>query len=321
MPGDNSMNSLCEIKWFAERDIDVLLAEELRVNPIFARWFLDAQNVNSQVEVPAVRTSVSEMDGRGRETDVLALFGADKENRHAVLVENKIEADFQPNQLEDYLNRGRRGVDEKSWGGFSVAVFAPTYRNLNVPAGVSVVRFADAARALRSSGRDDRTLYRAEFLEAADSMNIVSVEAVNPFVVAWWKSVDEMVAREFGNFFIVDRQRFPKTTYINPKCIDMPKYLRVDLKGDKGTVGIAIVGGSEEKLRGLIAQTQQDEFEVVRGARDKDPSLQISGLPKFFVNDGIEIIDSKVRVAYQAAHKLLTFWMKNRTLFDDVIGS
>jgi hypothetical protein len=30
----------CDLTWFAERDIDVWLSEELRVNAAFADWFL-----------------------------------------------------------------------------------------------------------------------------------------------------------------------------------------------------------------------------------------------------------------------------------------
>jgi hypothetical protein len=64
----------CDIGWFAEQDIDIWLAEELRVNGPFANWFLAKVGKTADISVPAYRTRVSILDGGGRETDVEALF-------------------------------------------------------------------------------------------------------------------------------------------------------------------------------------------------------------------------------------------------------
>src|SRR4051794_22915196 len=77
----------CSIGWFAERDIDIWLAEELRTNPRFCRRLLAHLNLADMV-VPAIRALVSVMDDHGRETDVEALFTNREGEKVAVLVEN-----------------------------------------------------------------------------------------------------------------------------------------------------------------------------------------------------------------------------------------
>jgi hypothetical protein len=111
------MNSDCDIHWFAERDIDVWLAEELRFNAGFARWFLDKLGLPSTTSVPAYRTRVSVVEGTPRETDVEALFRTSDGETVAVLIEDKIKAGFQREQMEDYVKRGVRGKERGYWSG------------------------------------------------------------------------------------------------------------------------------------------------------------------------------------------------------------
>ncbi len=43
----------CEIRSFVERDIDLWLAEELKVNAPFSLWFANHSNPTSKIRVPA----------------------------------------------------------------------------------------------------------------------------------------------------------------------------------------------------------------------------------------------------------------------------
>ena len=113
--GKKLMEISCDVTWFAERDIDVFLAEELRTNEYFCRWFLSKLARADAVSAPAYRTRVSAPDDAGRETDVEALFRTLRGDIHAVFIENKIKAGFQPNQMEDYLDRAERGKRDGKW--------------------------------------------------------------------------------------------------------------------------------------------------------------------------------------------------------------
>ncbi len=203
----------------------------------------------------------------------------------------------------------------------SVVVFAPRYRTFATPAEVIKVTFDEAANNLWAQITSDaRLIYRSHFLNCAAQPNIVVVETENPFAVQWWMAVDEMARREFGDFFVIDRRRFPKTTYVNLKCAEMPPYLRLDLKGNQGDVALAFIGFPGDVLQSVVSRIEPKVADVVR-KRGQDPTLWIGNLRKFQISDGISAIDGPVLEAYQAAHKLLFFWKQNRARFDEVAAS
>src|SRR3974390_226134 len=101
---------LCEVKSFLERDIDIWLSEELRVNPAFSRWFCQQVGLPAdEIEHPAIRTRISVM-GENGETDVEALFHLASGRTIALLIENKIEHSLTSDQVERYFDRGRCGI-------------------------------------------------------------------------------------------------------------------------------------------------------------------------------------------------------------------
>ncbi len=108
------MDNLCNISWFMERDIDLWLTEELRVNPVFSRWFLTRIGASDQFAVPALRTQPSVVEETG-ETDVEAIFKSPQGNTFAALIENKITASFQRDQIARYLRRAKLGVEQGKW--------------------------------------------------------------------------------------------------------------------------------------------------------------------------------------------------------------
>lgn len=176
-----------DVAWFAERDIDLLIAEELRVNPAFARWWLDALRLDADLSVPATRTRVSVVDENG-EVDVEALFSV-RNGIFALLVENKVNAEFQPDQMERYVRRGEAGLASGLWNGFAIVVFGPA-RRIEALRGrwpdVHVLSFEAAANALRTTHQDIRAIYRADFLERAGSGKSPLVASIEPHVVAFW---------------------------------------------------------------------------------------------------------------------------------------
>lgn len=89
--------SLCE------RDIDLLLLEEFYCSSDFRAWFLQRVTGESgdRIDFDA-KHSVKQSLG---ETDLEIWFSDAKGTRWAVLIENKIDADFQEQQPERYVER------------------------------------------------------------------------------------------------------------------------------------------------------------------------------------------------------------------------
>jgi hypothetical protein len=107
-----------------ERDVDVVLAEEFYANDQFANWALSQSKSFSLDDTKVVEVSVSLSDRDG-ESDLVVVFERINGGRIALLVEDKIDAQFQPDQLNRYRRRGDSGIAAGSWKEFEVVLFAP----------------------------------------------------------------------------------------------------------------------------------------------------------------------------------------------------
>lgn len=84
-----------------ERDLDLLLMEEFSATPAFLAWFLSLVELPIALDLLEVAHSVSTSNG---ESD-LELTYTSSAGRHKILVENKVDAQFQPKQAERYRER------------------------------------------------------------------------------------------------------------------------------------------------------------------------------------------------------------------------
>lgn len=114
----------CDIYRFEERDIDLLIAEELRVNAAFAKWFVHQATPAAKLTGPAQRTRVSVVED-GSESDVIACFSEKSGGTHWVFIEEKITARMMPDQMERYLRRAEAALHRSEITSFAVVFFAP----------------------------------------------------------------------------------------------------------------------------------------------------------------------------------------------------
>ena len=84
-----------------ERDIDVLMQEELIFNQAVCEVFSRALRLKPRLHVTQCALSVVDQTG---ETDLLSRF-TDGDKQSVLLIENKIDAAFQPTQPERYRSR------------------------------------------------------------------------------------------------------------------------------------------------------------------------------------------------------------------------
>lgn len=313
---------VCGINKFVERDIDLLLAEEFRVNPSFSNWVLGKFGVSDSLVHPAVATDVSVVED-GSEADVVATFNTRDGKFYRLFVENKIDAVLMPDQLQRYLRRGEGEVRRGLVSGYSVLFFTPSYyRCAQLPPLVQQITFEEAAQMLQSQS-DLRLSYRASLLTKALPQSTAAardakVVAADPYIKEWWDKVYSMLDREFPNFF-VHKTFYPRSVYFAPETPGQAGYLRVDFKGHKGEVDLAFKNIAPNRLQAAL--TGINEFPGVVVANGKSAALQIACLEPFVISDGFDVIETKVRASYQAAHDLLSFWKRNQALFDRLVAS
>jgi len=310
-------SDICGIYKFVERDIDMLLAEELRVNPIFGKWVMEKFGLAESLTFPAVATNVSVVED-GSEADVVATFSAKGGSLHRLFIENKIDAMLMPEQLERYVRRGDGDVRRGLVANYSVLFFTPSaYLCPALPPGVKQMSFEQAAEFLRLQD-DPRSYYRASLLTRALPLGSAAardahVVQTDPYIKEWWDTIYLMLEREFPGFFF-HKTRYPRSVYFAPETPGQARYLRLDFKGHKGEVDLAFKNVSAEELQSKVSSLSNIPGAIV--ANGKSSAIQIAGLKPFIISDGFEVIETKVLAAYRAAHDLLTFWMNNRAKFD-----
>jgi len=84
-----------------ERDIDLLLVEELFASPHFVAWMLDRAGLPTQISRSTVLHSKRRIRSR-REIDIFIEATTESGEAVALLVENKLDATEQPDQAESY---------------------------------------------------------------------------------------------------------------------------------------------------------------------------------------------------------------------------
>jgi hypothetical protein len=105
-----------------ERDIDLLLIEEINVNEIFLDWLLSEVGLPSCTSLNHALKSVSDF-GLG-ETDILIDYKSGSE-QILVLIENKLDASFQDNQFQRYTKRSEKYISTGQISSVATILVAP----------------------------------------------------------------------------------------------------------------------------------------------------------------------------------------------------
>ncbi len=106
-----------------ERDIDLLILEELNVNTDFLNYFIEKNDLPKFLKENIALRSITE-SGLG-ETDILLSYIDIKNKKNFILIENKVDADFQKRQYERYVERAEKYKKEKKCDLVSVILVAP----------------------------------------------------------------------------------------------------------------------------------------------------------------------------------------------------
>lgn len=115
------MGTTIHIPDVSERDIDLLLLEEFVASADFRSWFLSEIGVESAASLSEASRSVKTESG---ESDLELTFQS-RAGEVKVLVENKVDAAFQPNQPQRYVTRAHGYRESGKYKDVVTVVMAP----------------------------------------------------------------------------------------------------------------------------------------------------------------------------------------------------
>jgi hypothetical protein len=189
------------IETVSERDIDLLLLEEFTVNAGFRSWFVETA-VDKLSGASFVGAFHSISDARLGESDIVLGFDHAETKRCAVMLENKIDAAFQPDQAERYHRRGEDGIRQGTWAAFITCIVAPQAFLKNqsgaeeFDTSISYERLAEWFEQQKE--QSERNGYRAAVLRyAAEKTRRKAIGKAAPEVTAFWAGYWQLVCKEF----------------------------------------------------------------------------------------------------------------------------
>ena len=117
------MKHVNKIEAVTERDIDLLLLEELNVSESFCRWLSERTSMPvATIDSFGAWHSIS--DASLGQSDLVMVVESDNKT-FALLIENKIDAPAMPAQGKRYSERGKLGIQDGRWDWFATCMVAP----------------------------------------------------------------------------------------------------------------------------------------------------------------------------------------------------
>lgn len=171
-----------------ERDVDLLMIEELNVNLDFCNWFIGKLGLKLPTSKIKAFRSISDY-GLG-ETDILISYRV-KNKTNFILVENKIDASFQDSQYERYKKRGENYIKKNECDNSYIVLIAPKSFCDNQSNFSHYVSY-ESIKLYFNHKNDIRSNYKAEILSIAIEKERRGYKAINSIPVqAFWKSYYE----------------------------------------------------------------------------------------------------------------------------------
>jgi hypothetical protein len=112
------------IGFVSEHEVDFTIVQLLETSDSFKQWLTNQADPDLEVDEYIGAITHATYAGEG-ESDIEFGVLTERDDQHIVLIENKIDATKQPNQIERYYNRGQFSVERGEWDSFTVCLLAP----------------------------------------------------------------------------------------------------------------------------------------------------------------------------------------------------
>jgi hypothetical protein len=257
---------------------DRVLSDEAETYEVQDRSIHQTKSLTKE-EGKVVEVHVSLSDESG-ESDLVVVFEARDASRFDLLIEDKIDAVFQQEQLERYLKRGEQGISSGRWSKFVVVLFAPAAYIEKSPTAKQFearLSYEDIAAFLRSNLSGRRGSYRGEFLESAAPKGATAyVRIKDKATDRYWTLAHELARKEFPELEMRKPDFARNATWVVFRPKDFPSHVHVDLKGNKGFIDLTFSGVSFARFEHAVSHLLQDGMSVHQAGRSAVVRFHVS---------------------------------------------
>ena len=272
----------------AERDIDLLLIEELTVDSSFRSWFYGLVWGTSGQDLIFLGSWHSLTHPDYGESDVVVLAEEEEGRKLAILIENKIDAITQPNQAGRYRIRGDAGIATEWWHQYRTCIVAPqVYLDSNSEATLYdvLVSYESLKQWFVEKPADPRAKYKAQLIEEAIEQNRRGYRAVpHGGVTQFWLDYWELSKAEFPELQMRRPTKIPansdwprfKPRGINPDFVVIHKWSR-------GAVDLTIRGAGDkiERLTELNQSLLGDGLSILTTNKSAAIRIEVPVVDRF----------------------------------------
>jgi hypothetical protein len=284
-----------------ERDMDLLIMEEFICSPQFARIFLDAVGIKCDYTIGQVIHSMRDIDLG--ESDIVFILNIGNK-RHALHIEDKIDALAMPNQSRRYALRAEKDIAAGKYDEYSVLIVAPAkYLSANQEAQKyeHQVQY-EQLRAYFAVRKDLRSQYKLALIDRAiyDQKAGYQYEA-NPGVVSFCAAMDAYQKEHYPVLPIGTQAwwRGYKTIISTATIV---------YKANKGFCDLQFSNCTREDLLAKVKDYLSDRMTVEKAG--KSASVRISVSPVWFENR----FEDKVNEVDEALAAMMELYQLSRTL-------
>lgn len=315
MKAQEPLSKVIPVEAVQERDIDLLILEELKCNPKFTGWILsETIDLKENYEFIGAWHSLSQV-GLG-ESD-LAFKIKTKSELILFLIENKIDADFQPDQANRYRQRGQKRVENRECDIFYTILVAPkNYIVRNDDFDFYIEYEAIKDWFITQSGLGDRATYKAEVLEIAiEKLRRGYTAIVDERATKFWWAYYNFANENYPHLKMKKPQAgIPKgSSFIifEPSDIGLGKRDLIIHKG-YGVVDLQLAGKGDEinSLVEMFQNTLSEDMEIVKANKSASIRIKVEAIDvtKDF-NEQKEIIANALDKADRLYH-----WAKDNLI-------
>lgn len=228
-----------------EREVDFVIVQLLETSVDFRRWLV-SQSV-PDLEVSSYLGSVMHATYAGEgESDIEFGFRSVTGDRHVVLIEDKIDASKQPDQVERYFNRGQYRVDRGSWDSFTVCLLAPeSYVSDEDDATFdSIIRYEDVLDYVEDATHDSAAFFSKVFESAKRRGRTPTTDASDMLrTIADQFQTRTEISDLVQTVDLKKRAGFQSTHPKHPDAVQYDVYIGETGEGGRSTVRLQIASG------------------------------------------------------------------------------
>lgn len=192
-------NNLIPVESIQERDVDLILLEELSTDFTFCEWFIKELSLPPLTSINGAWKSISDF-GLG-ETDILFSYFS-YEKKIFVLIENKLDANFQYEQYDRYKSRANKYLNNKKCDISYCILTAPKLYCENQNEFDNYLTYESIADRLELIG-SKRSLFKSKLLRIGSEKLRRGYQPVNSVPVqSFWHSYWHFKEKFYPQFYM-----------------------------------------------------------------------------------------------------------------------